>query len=126
MPPRCSRLSLGTAQPSPSEKNVSATKPAETCLSDLRAFYTQMEKDGYWLGGSRYGYGYPWAAPATGTTIPMGGQPAATATGYRNARPGYEVRILVAAANILARHGQQQPCEDVLTTTRDIYKLYVS
>ena len=38
--------------PSPGEKNASATKPAETCLSDLRAFYIQMEQDGYWLGGS--------------------------------------------------------------------------
>ena len=102
-------------QPSPSEKNVSATKPAETCLSDLRAFYTQMEQDGYWLGGSPWGdYGID---PPTG---PVG------AVGYRNARPGYEVQILVAAANIFGRQGQQQPCEDSLTTARDIYKLYVS
>jgi sporulation protein YlmC with PRC-barrel domain len=107
-------LATGTVnQPSPS--NVSA----ETCLSDLRAFYTQMEQDGYWLGGSPlggYGYGYDYPEG----TIPPG------YAGYRNARPGFEVRILVAAANILGRHGQQQPCEDSLTTARDIYKLYVS
>jgi hypothetical protein len=32
--------------------------------------------------------------------------------------------MLVAAANILAHHGQDQACEDTLATTRDIYKLY--
>ncbi len=110
--------------PSPSEKNVSAAKPAEKCLSDLRAFDSQMEKDGYWLGGSGYGYGYPIGGFGYG--YPMDGYPATTANGYQNARPGYEVRILVASANILARHGQQQPCEDLLATTRDIYKLYMA
>jgi sporulation protein YlmC with PRC-barrel domain len=108
--------------PSPAARNVAATKPAEKCLSDLRAFDSQMEKGGYWLGGSGYGYGYPMGGYGYG--YPMGGYPAATA--YQNARPGYEVRALVAAANILARHGQQQQCKNVLATTRDIYQLYVA
>jgi sporulation protein YlmC with PRC-barrel domain len=112
------------APPSPSEKNVSTTKPAEKCLSDLRAFDSQAEKDGYWLGGSGYAYGYPIG----GYLYPLRGDSAAAgaATRYENARPGYEVRILVAAANILARQGQQQPCEDVLATTRNIYKIYLA
>ena len=108
----CFCLSLAAprlaAEPQPST-------PAEKCLSDLRAFYTQREQDGYWLGGfplGGYGNDYP--------TGPGG------AVGYRNARPGYEVQILVAAANIFGRHGQQKPCEEVLTTARDIYKVYVS
>lgn len=117
----------GTAnQPSLVQETVSAAKPAEKCLSDLRAFDGQMRKDGYWLGGSGYGYGYPIDGPGYGYGYPMNGGLAPTAAGFQNARPGYEVRILVTSANILARHGQQQPCEDVLATTRDVYKLYVA
>jgi hypothetical protein len=77
-----------------------------------------MEKDGRWLGGSGYGYGYPMA----GYGYPMERNPAETTTAYLDARPGYDVRMLVAAANILARHGEQQSCERVLATTRKIYK----
>ena len=104
-----------TDQPSPDKTDVSATKPAGSCLNDLRAFDSQMEKDGYWPGGAGFGYGYP-----------MDGYPAASAGGYRDVRPSYELRTLIASANILARHGQQQSCEDVLSTTRDVYKTYIA
>jgi len=124
----------GAVTTSPSEENVSAATPAEKCLSDLRAFDGQMQKDGYWLGGygagdpgldgSGYGYGYPLGGYGFG--YGLGSYPAETEAGYFNARPGYEIRMLVASADILARHGQQQPCEDVLATTRDIYKTYVA
>jgi len=100
---------------SPNEKNVSAAKPVDTCLTDLRAFDSQMEKDGYWLGGSCYVFGDP-----------ARGYSAADAIGYENARPSYEVRVLVASATILARHGQRQPCEDVLATARDTYKQHLA
>ena len=112
--------------PSPGATTVAATKPAAKCLADLRAFDSQLGKDGYWLGGSDYGYGYPMGGAGYGSRRPMGAQTAGAATGYQNARPGYEVRILIASANILAQHGQQQPCEDVLATTRSIYKVYVA
>jgi sporulation protein YlmC with PRC-barrel domain len=103
--------------------NGFAAKPAMKCLSDLRAFDSQMEKGGYWLGASGFGYGFPVGGYGYG--YPMGaGYPAATA--YQNARPGYEVRILIAAANILAQTGKQQQCEDVLNTTRGVYKRYVA
>jgi sporulation protein YlmC with PRC-barrel domain len=117
-----------TSSPPPSSPIISAAKPAEKCLSDLRSFDGQMEKEGYWLGGSGYGYGYPMVGYGYGYEgdDPMNAHPGTTATGYRTARPGYDVRILFAAANILARGGQQQACEEVLATTREIYKLYVS
>ncbi len=116
-------------QPPPSAMKVSSTKPAEKCLNDLRALDSQMGKDGYWLGGSGYGYGYPMGGYGYEYGYPMGARPATAATayqGYQDARPGYEVRILVASANILARHGQQQACENELATARGIYKLYVA
>jgi sporulation protein YlmC with PRC-barrel domain len=113
----------------PSDKKVVAVKPAEKCLKDLRAFDNQMEKDGYWLSGSGDGYGYPMemGGYGFGTRTPMtDGSTEATGIGYQNARPGYELRTLIAATNILARQGQQQSCEDVLATTRDVYKVYVA
>jgi len=105
----------GVANPPASEKNLSAAKPAEKCLSDLRAFDSQMEKDGYWPSGAGFGYGYP-----------MDGYPAASATGYRDVLPSYELRTLIASANILAQRGEQQLCEGELSTIRDIYKTYVA
>jgi sporulation protein YlmC with PRC-barrel domain len=110
------------SDPSVSAENVSAAKPAETCLNDLRAFDRQMEKDGYWLGGAGYGLGYPVGYGGLG--YPMAGVPAASADGYQDARSGYEVRTLLASARILAQHGQQQVCEDVLATTGAVYKTY--
>ena len=114
---------------SSSAKTVSATKSADKCLADLRAFDRQMGKDGYWLGGSGYGYGYPMGGYGYEYGRPIGVHPTTPVTaseGYQDARPGYEVRILVASANILARHGQQQACENELTTARGIYKLYMA
>jgi len=89
-------------------KNVSATKPAEKCLNDLRVFGDQMEKDGHWLGGAGYGYGYPMGEIGYGYSYPVGGASAAAATGYMDARPAYEVRTLLASANILARQGNRR------------------
>ena len=118
----------GTAiHASPGEKVVTpVVKPAATCLSDLRAFHEQMQKDGYWLGGSGDAYGYPIGDIGYGYGYDMGPYPLASRARYPNVRPGYEVRNLVATANILARHGQEQPCQEVLATTKNIYTLYVA
>ena len=116
---------VATANPPAANGTASAAKPAEKCLADLRAFDSQMQKDGYWLSGSGYGYGYPMMG-GYGFGYPMRGGAMATQTGYRDVRPGYDVRTLIAAANILARSGQQQACEDLLATTKNTYKLYVA
>ena len=113
-------------QSPPSKVSPSIAKPAETCLNDLRAFDHQMEKDGYWVADAGAGLGYPAGGLAAGYDDPMNSYPLTAASGYPNARPGYELRTLVAAADILARHGEQQPCEDVLGATRVLYKTYVS
>ncbi|MEO8816891.1 MAG: PRC-barrel domain-containing protein [Paralcaligenes sp.] len=117
-------------------------------MSDLQAFDGKMQKDGYWMGGAGAGYGYPMSSYAgeRGGLTPLGGAnvgasghaidrkegtagPTAApnreaSTRYWRARPGYEIRTLVIAANILARRGQQKECEVVLATTRDIYTTY--
>jgi sporulation protein YlmC with PRC-barrel domain len=117
-----------TSDPPANVKALSAYNPGGPCRSDVHAFNGQMEKDGYWLGGSGYGYGYPMGGIGFGAEGYGDGYgyASADAPGYRNARPGYEIRILLASANILAENGQQQACEGVLDTTRGIYKLYLA
>jgi sporulation protein YlmC with PRC-barrel domain len=115
--------------PSRDTDAASNKKSAQKCLSDLRAFDSQMQKDGYWLHGTGYGYGYPmfgYGYGERGTSTPGGTSGTPAATGYWRARPGYEVRTLIASANILAQRGQQQACEALLTATRDIYKGYAA
>jgi sporulation protein YlmC with PRC-barrel domain len=120
-----SPMAVAAVSRTPDETSNSDARAALTCVSDLRALKSQMGKDGYWLGGSGYGYGYPMGNSGYGWYGTVGGgNPAAN--GYENARPGYEVRTLLAAANILAQHGQQKACETVVDTTRGIYQLYVA
>jgi sporulation protein YlmC with PRC-barrel domain len=91
-----------------------------------------MEKEGYWVAGEGYSLGYPMGAAGFGMYGGMTSESAIRAraafvgSGFYNGRPGYELRVLVASANVLARHGQQQPCEDVLATTRGLYADYLS
>ncbi len=56
-------------------KVVAPIKPAMTCLNDVRAFSGKMQSEGYWLGGSAYGYGYPIGQYGYGYGYPMAGYP---------------------------------------------------
>jgi sporulation protein YlmC with PRC-barrel domain len=119
-------LGAADAAPGPGVK-TSLTRPASACLKDLSVFSTKMQKDGSWLGQARdgYGYGYPMGGIRYGPAEPVGGN-AAMAVSYERARPSYEIGILLTAANILAQSGQQQSCEQVLATTRTIYKQHAA
>jgi len=121
------------AAPAPATGGDTASaKSADACRSDLKTFSQQMQKDGYWVAGDGYSLGYPVGVAGYGMyggmTSESGIQAreASVGPGDYNGRPGYEVRVLMASANILARHGQQQPCEDVLTETRGLYKTYLA
>lgn len=115
-----------THTPPAHEGVAPSANAARKCLSDVHAFEKQMQKEGYWVQGSDlgYGYGYPMDGYGYDQPLPpvgMGVAGSSGAMGYRSARPGYEIRTLVASATILAQRGQQQTCEALLSATHDIY-----
>lgn len=107
-----------------------ATMPAQKCASDLRSFDTAMQKDGNWMHGSGYGYGYPLYGYGYGFGYPeygsLVGQGHSVVNYHARARPGYEIRTLIASATILAQRGNQSGCDALLTTAREIYKGYAA
>ena len=99
-----------------------AAKPAQQCLTDLKAFDGQLQKEGYWLHSYGYGYGYPMYGYGYGYVA----EPNVAGVGYSNVRPGYEVRTLIASANILAQRGDQEACESSLSAARTVYVAYAA
>jgi sporulation protein YlmC with PRC-barrel domain len=100
-------------------------KPAQSCMSAVRSFTAEISKQGYWLGGSDYGYGYPMGGYGYGYDYgaPAGGRPLGN---HATARPGYEIRTLISSANILAKTGNKQACEEVLASARMLYTRYAA
>jgi sporulation protein YlmC with PRC-barrel domain len=121
-----------TANPPAAGSDAAPAGSANACRNDLKNFSQQMAKDGYWVAGEGYSLGYPMGAAGFGISGGMisesGIQARSASAGPSdyNGRPGYEVRMLMASANILARHGLQQPCEAMFTATRTLYKTYLS
>lgn len=103
----CLALAAGAAVAQTAPK-----KPAEACIADLKAFDSQLQKDGYWPHGAGYGYGYPMYGYGE------------TGMGYGRVRPGYDLRTLIASAHILAQRGDQPGCESLLRSARGIYTTY--
>ena len=120
-------LSFGLVSQSMAAQSAEATsraEPAQKCANDLRAFDGELQKGGYWLHNSSYGYGYPMYGYMYGERGVMLPNNPSTAANGLHARPGYEIRTLIASANIMAQHGQEASCEALLAVTRDLYKDY--
>ena len=107
---------------------VQAAGAAGQCRADLKNFDARMAKDGYWRSSGGYGFGYPMGESGFGMYGDDASQDPTAHAGpnYRNARPGYEVRVLIDGANIMARHGDQQGCEDILAETRTLYTAFLT
>ncbi len=111
----------------PAHAASSDTKQAHQCSTELTAFGGQLQKDGYWLHADGYGYGYPMYGYGGYYGVPpVVATPNHEAPVYSHARPGYEVRTLLASANILAQRGDEQGCESLLGSARSIYTVYAS
>ena len=112
---------LAAGAPAFAPAAAATAAPAQQCLTDLRTFDATQQKDGYWLDGGGYGYGYPvyGYGYSYGTRY-------AESNRYLYARPGYELRTMIASARILAQNGQQVACENVLSAARTTYTAYVA
>lgn len=123
---------LAATTPAPVSASTSSSavpaKPAEVCMADVRAFTKEMSNQGYWLGASDFGYGYPMGGYMGGYGYGLGTVPDRPLSGapgnYATARPGYAIRTLVSSANILAQTGNKQACESVLASARTLYTTY--
>jgi sporulation protein YlmC with PRC-barrel domain len=122
-------LSLGVGGhllAAPTLEAASRQKVAQQCVTDLQAFHDELQKGGYWLSSSGYGGGYPrygYVYGERGMMLPID---TFESKAEVHARPGYEIRTLMASAHIMAQRGQQAACEALLAETRDIYQDYAA
>jgi len=109
-------LFIGTGVKAQQVAQPSAPAPqavAQRCLNDLNAFGERMDKDGFWLNG----YGYRWAYGLSPATVTPWG--ALTEFGINS--PRFQIQALYSTANVLARRGNEQACQTVLTELGKVY-----
>lgn len=133
-----SLLAATSTQPVAAASDASASsggsagmKPDHACMADLRTFSEQMQKEGYWLRGSNLSYGYPlygygYGYGGYGELGPAGAVGTMGESTYPSARPGYEVRMLIGSASILAERGESEACRAVLGAARNLYGRYAA
>ena len=119
-------LSGGLAGPLLAAPATGTPQSAQKCMNDLRVLDDQMQVAGHWVHGTGYGYGYPAYTYGYGDHRVATDRSNSGASGHSRARPGYEIRTMIAAATILAERGQQQGCDALLTATREMYKGYAA
>lgn len=128
-----------------------AAPPADqevlTCVYDLARLGERMNEEGYWLSGyHRFGAGWGGFNRPNGGGASAGGDgdprapvdariPAAAAVGGDPgfwgdlgwaAAPGYQIRVLYAAAKVLALRGDGTACRALLQEVHETYEDYAS
>jgi sporulation protein YlmC with PRC-barrel domain len=116
----------GLAGPLLAAQPAGAPQSAQRCMNDLRVLDEQMQVAGNWVHGTGYGYGYPAYGYGYGDHRVATDHSNAGASGHSRARPGYEIRTMIAAATILAQRGDQKECDALVTATREMYRGYAA
>lgn len=99
--------------PQPSAPGAQQSAVAQQCLNDLNAFGERMDKDGFWLSG--YGYRWGYGVPP-GVVTPWG-----AVAGFGINAPRFQIQALYSAASVLARRGNEQACQAVLAELGQVY-----
>ncbi len=95
---------------------------------------SRCKRKGTGLRGSELGYGYPAygygygyeSGVGYGGMGATGGDGAVYAGRYSSARPGYEIRMLIGSASILAERGEGEACRAVLGAARNQCERYAA
>ncbi len=105
---------------------------AQQCLDDLNTLTARMNEEGFWVAGSTSrGFGMPGQMmpgtmpaddsmaepPAEGEAMPAEGQ-------QQFQSPRQDIGVLYQAARILARKGDEEGCQHLLTEITDSYDMF--